>query len=43
MNNFVDCYNFFYQKKECSLMKDFLLIDYLKCNVNYFIQIIIFF
>ncbi len=22
MNNFIDYYNFFYQKKECSLMKD---------------------
>ncbi len=43
MNNFVDYYNFFYQKKECSLMKDFSLIDCLKHNVNYFIQVIIFF
>ncbi len=36
INNFVDYYNFFYQKKECSLMKDFSLIDCLKHNVNYF-------
>ena len=36
MNNFVDYYNLFYQKKECSLMKDFSLIDCLKRNVNYF-------
>ncbi len=36
MNNFVDYYNLFYQKKEHSLMKDFSLIDYLKRNVNYF-------
>ncbi len=36
MNNFVNYYNLFYQKKEHSLMKDFLLIDCLKCNVNYF-------
>ncbi len=43
MNNFVDYYNFFYQKKEHSLMKDFLLIDCLKHNVNYFTQVIIFF
>ena len=43
MNNFVDYYNLFYQKKECSLMKDFSLIDCLKHNVNYFIQVIIFF
>ncbi len=43
MNNFVDYYNLFYQKKECSLMKDFSLIDCLKHNVNYFIQVVIFF
>ncbi len=43
MNSFVDYYNLFYQKKECFLMKDFSLIDYLKRNVNYFIQVIIFF
>ncbi len=43
MNSFVDYYNLFYQKKEHSLMKDFLLIDYLKRNVNYFTQVIIFF
>ncbi len=43
MNNFVNYYNLFYQKKERFLMKDFLLIDCLKCNVNYFIQVIIFF
>ena len=43
MNSFVDYYNLFYQKKECFLMKDFLLIDCLKRNVNYFIQVIIFF
>ncbi len=43
MNSFVDYYNFFYQKKEYFLMKDFLLIDCLKHNVNYFIQIVIFF
>ncbi len=43
MNNFVDYYNLFYQKKEYSLMKDFSLIDCLKRNVNYFIQVIIFF
>ena len=36
MNSFVDYYNLFYQKKECSLMKNFLLIDCLKRNVNYF-------
>ena len=43
MNNFVDYYNLFYQKKEHSLMKDFSLIDCLKCNVNYFTQVIVFF
>jgi len=43
MNSFVDYYNLFYQKKECFLMKDFLLINCLKRNVNYFIQVIIFF
>jgi len=43
MNSFVDYYNLFYQKKECSLMKDFLLIDCLKCNVNYFTQVVVFF
>ncbi len=43
MNNFADYYNLFYQKKECSLMKDFSLIDCLKRNVNYFTQIIILF
>ena len=42
-NSFVDYYNLFYQKKECSLMKDFSLIDCLKRNVNYFIQVVIFF
>ncbi len=36
INNFVNYYNLFYQKKEYSLMKDFLLIDCLKRNVNYF-------
>jgi len=36
INNFVDYYNLFYQKKECSLMKNFSLIDCLKRNVNYF-------
>ncbi len=36
MNNFVNYYNLFYQKKEHSLMKDFSLIDCLKHNVNYF-------
>ncbi len=41
-NSFVDYYNLFYQKKECSLMKDFSLIDCLKRNVNYFIQVIVF-
>jgi len=35
-NSFVNYYNLFYQKKECSLMKDFSLIDCLKRNVNYF-------
>ena len=40
MNNFADYYNLFYQKKEHSLMKDFSLTDCLKCNVNYFIQVI---
>ncbi len=40
MNSFVDYYNLFYQKKECSLMKDFLLIDCLKRNVNYFTQVV---
>ncbi len=43
MNSFVDYYNLFYQKKECSLMKDFSLIDCLKRNVNYFTQVVIFF
>ncbi len=43
MNIFVNYYNLFYQKKEHSLMKDFSLIDCLKCNVNYFTQVIIFF
>ncbi len=42
-NSFVDYYNLFYQKKERSLMKDFSLIDCLKRNVNYFIQVIVFF
>ncbi len=41
-NSFVNYYNLFYQKKECSLMKDFSLIDCLKRNVNYFIQVIVF-
>ncbi len=36
MNSFVNYYNLFYQKKECSLMKDFSLIDCLRRNVNYF-------
>ncbi len=40
MNSFADYYNLFYQKKEYSLMKDFLLIDCLKHNVNYFTQIV---
>ncbi len=43
INSFVNYYNFFYQKKEHSLMKYFLLIDCLKRNVNYFTQVIIFF
>ncbi len=43
MNSFVDYYNLFYQKKECSLMKDFSLIDCLKRNVNYFTQVVVFF
>ncbi len=43
MNNFVNYYNLFYQKKECSLMKDFSLTDCLKRNVNYFTQVIVFF
>ncbi len=43
MNNFVNYYNLFYQKKKCSLMKDFSLIDCLKRNVNYFTQVITFF
>jgi len=43
MNSFADYYNLFYQKKKHSLMKDFSLIDCLKHNVNYFIQVIIFF
>ena len=43
INSFVDYYNLFYQKKECSLMKDFSLIDCLKRNVNYFTQVIVFF
>jgi len=30
INNFVDYYNLFYQKKKDSLMKDFSLIDCLK-------------
>ncbi len=42
-NSFADYYNLFYQKKERSLMKDFLLIDCLKRNVNYFTQVIVFF
>ena len=42
-NSFVDYYNLFYQKKECSLMKDFSLIDCLKRNVNYFTQVVVFF
>ena len=42
-NSFVDYYNLFYQKKEHSLMKDFSLIDCLKCNVNYFTQVVVFF
>jgi len=43
MNSFVDYYNFFYQKKEHSLMKNFSLIDCLKRNVNYFTQVVVFF
>ncbi len=43
MNSFVDYYNFFYQKKEHSLMKKFSLIDCLKRNVNYFTQVVVFF
>jgi len=43
INNFVNYYNLFYQKKKCSLMKDFSLTDCLKRNVNYFTQVIIFF
>ncbi len=43
MNNFVNYYNLFYQKKEHSLMKDFSLIDCLKRNVNYFTQVVVFF
>ena len=43
MNSFVNYYNLFYQKKECSLMKNFSLIDCLKRNVNYFIQVVVFF
>ncbi len=43
MNSFVDYYNLFYQKKKCSLMKDFSLINCMKRNVNYFTQVIIFF
>ena len=43
MNNFVNYYNLFYQKKECSLMKDFSLTDCLKRNVNFFTQVIVFF
>ncbi len=43
MNNFVNYYNLFYQKKECFLMKNFSLIDCLKRNVNYFTQVIVFF
>jgi len=43
MNSFVDYYNLFYQKKEHSLMKDFLLTDCLKRNINYFTQVITFF
>ena len=42
-NSFVDYYNLFYQKKECSLIKDFSLIDCLKRNVNYFTQVVVFF
>ncbi len=42
-NSFADYYNLFFQKKEYFLMKDFSLIDCLKCNVNYFTQVIIFF
>ncbi len=41
-DSFVNYYNLFYQKKKCFLMKDFLLIDCMKRNVNYIIQIIIF-
>jgi len=43
MNSFVNYYNLFYQKKECSLMKDFLLINCLKRNVNYFTSFVAFF
>ncbi len=42
-NSFVNYYNLFYQKKECSLMKDFSLINCLKRNVNYFTQVVVFF
>ncbi len=43
INSFIDYYNLFYQKKECSLMKNFSLIDCLKRNVNYFTQVVVFF
>ncbi len=43
MNSFVEYYNLFYQKKKHSLMKDFSLIDCLKHNINYFIQVVVFF
>jgi len=42
-DSFVDYYNLFYQKKECFLMKDFLLIDCMKRNVSYIIQVVVFF
>ncbi len=42
-DSFVNYYNLFYQKKEYFLMKDFLLIDCMKCNVSYVIQVVVFF
>ena len=41
--SFTEYYNFFYQKKKRSLMKNASLIDYIKRNVNYFTQMIVMF
>ena len=41
--SFVEYYHFFYQKKKRSRMNDVFLIDCLKKNVIYVIQLVVFF